>query len=59
MQRLDERDGLNNMSLLKDRMDNRQPSRLGETLRVPDGAVHRLNGSGWAASCNSYFEFEL
>ncbi|CAJ0926043.1 7547_t:CDS:2 [Entrophospora sp. SA101] len=46
MQRLDERDGLNNMSLLKDRMENRQPNRLGETLRVPDGAVHRLNGSG-------------
>lgn len=31
---------------LKEPMDNQQPSRLGETLRVPDDAVHRLNGSG-------------
>ncbi|CAG8586771.1 8253_t:CDS:2 [Paraglomus occultum] len=36
-------------SLLKGRMDNRQPSRLGETLRVPDGAVHRLDVGGGAA----------
>jgi len=31
---------------VKASMDNRQPSRLGETLRVPDDAVHRLDGNG-------------
>jgi hypothetical protein len=43
----------------KEGMDNRQPSRLGETLRVPDDAVHRLDGSGRAHIDNFNFELML
>ena len=43
---------------LKEGMDNRQPSGLGETLRVPDHAVHRLNGSGVPSQCDVLFVFE-